>query len=220
MTLTLPLNLPPTLSLTLSLTHHFTGSAATEQARQDKISELHPANSARAELRYLMTTTAPMVLDDLFTAGPGPPHTSSTSPLIVNDPLNLTQWGIPLRVVNRYASLGVTKMFPWQIACLGVDDGKVLRGGTVYYSYLSPSLSLSLSSSLTLSLSLIACLGVDDGKVLRGGTVYYSYLSLSVSLSLSPSLTLTLSLSLIACLGVDDGKVLRGGSYLTSLDNR
>ena len=106
----------------------FIGSAAVEQARKDKISELHPANSARAELKYLMTTMAPNSLDDLFY---GLSHASNDfPPLFKNDPLSLAQWGIPLRVVNKYASIGVSKMFPWQIECLGVDDGRVLRGGT------------------------------------------------------------------------------------------
>ena len=106
---------------------NFTGPAAVEQARKDKISELHPANSARAELRYLMTTMAPNSLDDLFS---GLSYTrNESSPLFKNDPLSLSQWGIPLRVVNKYSSTGVSKMFPWQIECLGVDDGKALRGG-------------------------------------------------------------------------------------------
>ena len=107
---------------------NFTGSAAVEQARKDKISELHPANSARAELKYLMTTMAPNSLEDLFN---GLSHASSEfPPLFKNDPLSLAQWGIPLRVVNKYKSIGVSKMFPWQIECLGVDDGRVLSGGT------------------------------------------------------------------------------------------
>jgi hypothetical protein len=106
---------------------NFVGPAAIEQAKQDKISELHPANSARAELRYLMTTMAPNSLDDLLSAGPGSQNSSST--LFNNDPLALAQWGIPLRVVNKYFSMGVTRLFPWQIECLGVDDGNVLRGG-------------------------------------------------------------------------------------------
>jgi hypothetical protein len=106
---------------------NFVGPAAIEQAKQDKISELHPANSARAELRYLMTTMAPNSLDDLLSAGPGSQNSSST--LFNNDPLALSQWGIPLRVVDKYFSMGVTKLFPWQIECLGVDDGNVLRGG-------------------------------------------------------------------------------------------
>ena len=109
---------------------NFVGPAAIEQAKQDKISELHPANSARAELRYLMTTMAPNSLDDLLSAGPGSQNSSST--LFNNDPLALSQWGIPLRVVNKYISMGVKKLFPWQIECLGIDDGNVLRGGNYF----------------------------------------------------------------------------------------
>ena len=119
---------------------NFSGSAAVEQARQDKISELHPANSARAELKYLMTTMAPNCLDDLFNRDAG--TESAHSPLFKNDPLALAQWGIPLRVVNRYAALGVTKMFEWQIECLGVDEGNVLRGGAVQTCF--PFLNVSM----------------------------------------------------------------------------
>jgi hypothetical protein len=50
---------------------NFSGQEAVSQSKKDKISELHPANSARAELKYLMTTMAPQNLDDLFTSGPG-----------------------------------------------------------------------------------------------------------------------------------------------------
>ena len=106
---------------------NFVGPAAVEQAKQDKISELHPANSARAELKYLMSTMAPNSLDDLFNMGPG--SQKGTSSLFVTDPSALTQWGVPMRVVNRYSSMGVNALFPWQIECLGVDDGNILRGG-------------------------------------------------------------------------------------------
>lgn len=108
---------------------NFFGHEAVSQSKKDKISELHPANSARAELKYLMTTMAPQHLDDLFTSGPG----SGSFPLIANDPLDIGKWGVPLRVVNKYASLGVSKMFPWQIECLGVDDGKALKGGILIF---------------------------------------------------------------------------------------
>ena len=114
---------------------NFSGSTAVEQARQDKISELHPANSARAELRYLMTTMAPNRLDDLFNSVPS--SLNESLPLFENDPLALAQWGVPLRVVNRYSALGINRMFPWQIECLGVDDGKVLRGGKTLFFAIS-----------------------------------------------------------------------------------
>ena len=108
----------------------FVGQAAVDQARKDKISELHPAHSARAELRYLTATIAPNCLDDFFSADVG--GHSITPPLFKADPSALLQWGIPVRVVRRYASLGISKLFQWQIDCLGVDDGNVLRGGMTY----------------------------------------------------------------------------------------
>lgn len=111
---------------------NFVGPAAVDQAKKDKISELHPANSARAELRYLIATIAPNCLDDFFSTGMG--SNGVTSPLFQSDPSALLKWGIPLRVVKRYASLGITKLFQWQIDCLGVDDGNVLRGGTQIFS--------------------------------------------------------------------------------------
>lgn len=106
----------------------FVGQAAVDQAKKDKISELHPAHSARAELRYLIATIAPNCLDDFFSTDTG--SNRVTSSLFQSDPFSLSQWGIPVRVVKRYASLGITKLFQWQIDCLGVDDGNVLRGGT------------------------------------------------------------------------------------------
>ena len=105
----------------------YVGQAAVDQAKKDKISELHPAHSARAELRYLTATIAPNCLDDFFSADIG--SDSITSPLFKSDPSDLLHWGIPVRVVKRYASLGISKLFQWQIDCLGVDDGNVLRGG-------------------------------------------------------------------------------------------
>ena len=127
---------------------NFSGSTAVEQARQDKISELHPANSARAELRYLMTTMAPNRLDDLFNSVPS--SLNESLPLFENDPLALAQWGVPLRVVNRYSALGINRMFPWQIECLGVDDGKVLRGGkTLFFAISSKLLFIPSLTHLT-----------------------------------------------------------------------
>jgi hypothetical protein len=104
------------------------GSAAVEQSRRDKISDLHPANSARAELRYLMTSVAPRCLDDFFDLGNNS-DSAGFEPIIPPNPLDISQWGVPLRVVDRYAAMGVTKLFPWQVDCLGIDDGKVLGGG-------------------------------------------------------------------------------------------
>lgn len=63
----------------------YTGFEAIEQSRKDKINQLHPASTARSELRYLMNTTAPRSLDDIFTGGPG--GLSGSSQLIDNDPL-------------------------------------------------------------------------------------------------------------------------------------
>lgn len=108
----------------------FVGQAAVDQAKKDKISELHPAHSARAELRYLTVTMAPNCLDDFFSADIG--GNSITPPLFKSDPSALLQWGIPVQVVRKYASLGIRKLFQWQIDCLGVDDGNVLRGGMTY----------------------------------------------------------------------------------------
>ena len=108
----------------------FVGQAAVDQAKKDKISELHPAHSARAELRYLTATMAPNCLDDFFSADIG--GNSISPPLFKSDPSALLQWGIPVRVVRKYASLGISELFQWQIDCLGVDDGNVLRGGMTY----------------------------------------------------------------------------------------
>jgi hypothetical protein len=108
----------------------FFGQAAVDQAKKDKISELHPAHSARAELRYLTATMAPNCLDDFFSSDVG--GNSITPPLFISDPSALLQWGIPVRVVRKYSTLGISKLFQWQIDCLGVDDGNVLRGGMTY----------------------------------------------------------------------------------------
>ena len=112
------------------------GAMALQQSRIDRSSKQHPANSARSELQYLMTYRAPNTLDSLFdsddTYGPGMAEISSQ--FLQNDPLDLVTWGVPVRVVNKYASVGIYKMFPWQIECLGIDEGKVLRGGNFIYS--------------------------------------------------------------------------------------
>ena len=110
------------------------GTEAIEQSKHDRISKMHPSNSARFELHYLTSTQAPNSLEDIFNhAGPGLGDTYNNKSDIVNtfsiDPLDLASWGIPIRVVKSYNNIGINKMFPWQIDCLGVDDGKVLRGG-------------------------------------------------------------------------------------------
>ena len=109
------------------------GALALQQSRVDRSSKLHPANSARSELQYLMTFTAPNTLDSLFISN-GPGIADISSQFVQNDPLDLVTWGVPVRVVNKYASVGIYKMFPWQIECLGIDEGKVLRGGNLIYS--------------------------------------------------------------------------------------
>ena len=112
------------------------GAMALQQSRMDRSSKQHPANSARSELQYLMTHTAPNTLDDLFVSNAFHDRGMDdiSSQFVQNDPLDLVSWGVPVRVVNKYAIAGISKMFPWQIECLGIDDGKVLRGGNLIYS--------------------------------------------------------------------------------------
>ena len=117
-----------------------TGAPAVTQSRIDRNSQHHPNNSARAELRYLMRPggQAPQSLEDVLGAGAavggaGGGNDTSCS-FVQSDPHDLTTWGVPVRVANRYAQQGIKHMFPWQIECLGTDGGRVLRGGNLVYS--------------------------------------------------------------------------------------
>ena len=47
---------------------------------------------------------------------------------------SMSFWGIPLVTVERYERAGVKTLFDWQVDCLLVDDGKVLRGGNLVYT--------------------------------------------------------------------------------------
>ncbi|XP_030850352.1 DNA polymerase theta [Strongylocentrotus purpuratus] len=54
----------------------------------------------------------------------------STSP--ARDQLLLSSWGLPDVVLQQYHRAGITKMFPWQVECLGA--GRVLEGGNLVYA--------------------------------------------------------------------------------------
>jgi len=91
------------------------GMDAYRQAKLDKESEgsLH---HARKELRRLMEAV-------------------DTNPLDSDPALQLlSTWGLPPTVIAKYANRGVTTLFQWQVDCLLVNDGKVLRGGNLIYS--------------------------------------------------------------------------------------
>ncbi|KAI1903803.1 hypothetical protein AGOR_G00030970 [Albula goreensis] len=49
-----------------------------------------------------------------------------------SDKLLLSSWGLPKPILDRYRSLGVTRMFEWQAECLTL--GKVLEGKNLVYS--------------------------------------------------------------------------------------
>jgi hypothetical protein len=108
------------------------GASAVEQSKRDKISDLHPANTARAELRYLMNSVAPRCLDDFFACINS--DSLGLEPIIAPDPLDISQWGVPLKVVDRYNAMGVSRLFTWQVDCLGIDNGKVLQGGELLFT--------------------------------------------------------------------------------------
>ncbi|OQV13803.1 DNA polymerase theta [Hypsibius exemplaris] len=48
------------------------------------------------------------------------------------EPVDLSQWGLPEKVVKAYQKSGVSSMFSWQAECL--NRGRVLDGGNLVYS--------------------------------------------------------------------------------------
>ena len=46
--------------------------------------------------------------------------------------LKLSSWDLPPAVLESYRSIGITKMFEWQVQCLTIGD--ILNGGNLVYS--------------------------------------------------------------------------------------
>jgi DNA polymerase theta len=49
-----------------------------------------------------------------------------------NDPLSLKSWGLPKEALDKYESIGITKLFQWQVDAL--TTGRALSGGNLIYS--------------------------------------------------------------------------------------
>jgi len=72
--------------------------------------------TARYELKYLMTMTNPTswIIENM--------HDPELAVLS-----QLKSWSIPNTVIQRYERMKVKSLFPWQIECLTVDQGAVLK---------------------------------------------------------------------------------------------
>ena len=49
-----------------------------------------------------------------------------------DNPLNLSSWGLPTAVLDKYHSLGIRRLFQWQVDAL--RTGRALTGGNLIYS--------------------------------------------------------------------------------------
>ena len=49
-----------------------------------------------------------------------------------NDPINLSSWGLPDAVLDKYHSMGIRRLFQWQVEAL--RTGGALSGGNLVYS--------------------------------------------------------------------------------------
>ena len=80
--------------------------------------------------RDLINQTTSKVKDDEKSEieDTSPRTTPSASQLLISE------WGLPSSVQESYKEKGITSMFPWQVECLMVNDGKVLEGGNLVYS--------------------------------------------------------------------------------------
>lgn len=75
--------------------------------------------------------------------------------------LQLSNWGLPAPVVQKYAEKKITALFPWQVECL--QTGKVLNKGNLIYS--APT-----SSGKTLVAELLMLKTIFDQKK-KGTTI-------------------------------------------------
>ena len=85
-------------------------------SRVDKQCLVNPMKTARYELKYLMTMTNPIswIIENM--------HDPELTVLS-----QLKSWSIPNAVILRYERMRVKSLFPWQIECLTVDQGAVLK---------------------------------------------------------------------------------------------
>ena len=104
----------------------FIGSDAVRKAKEDKESLLNPQRTIRAEFSSLVNRfcSSETVISNL------------KSELDVKIKLlELYSWGFPKAVINRYFNMKkVSKLFQWQVDCLTVDNGIVLKGRNLVYS--------------------------------------------------------------------------------------
>jgi hypothetical protein len=128
----------------------YTGGEAVRKARLDQQSENHPSKTARFELKYLTTAmSADSIMAILKSESisaqhhsivsnvggnktvlkfPGASPTGTASATSDSALLHLSSWGFPQAVLDRYAKMKVTRLFPWQIDCLTCCEGAVLAG--------------------------------------------------------------------------------------------
>lgn len=104
----------------------YSGSEAMLKARQDQYSETHPAQILRRELMYCAVTTPSEKIDGM--------HDNNYEEYLFQQ-MQLAFWGIPPKLLSRYSSCKIFSLFPWQVECLSVDDGKVFyEGKNLIYS--------------------------------------------------------------------------------------
>jgi superfamily II DNA/RNA helicase len=98
----------------------FSGVEAINKSHFEKYSSTHPSQLMRSEFLYSMQCC--------FVSSLLIEYNNSKQNLISSVLTSLSSWGIPSRILARYKKERITKLFPWQIDCLLIENGIVFEG--------------------------------------------------------------------------------------------
>jgi superfamily II DNA/RNA helicase len=98
----------------------YSGVEAINKSHYEKYSSSHPSQLMRSEFLYSMKCCS---VSSLLAE-----YNNFKYNLIASFLTSLSSWGIPCRILERYQKERITKLFPWQIDCLLIENGLVFEG--------------------------------------------------------------------------------------------
>jgi hypothetical protein len=138
----------------------YAGPEAVKRSRHEKYSQNHPCQLARHDFLYSMQSLH--VATILF-------HFQTN----INSLLLLENWGLPANILRRYGQHKISKLFPWQVDCLLVDNGVVFQG-TKNLIYSAPtSGGKTLVSELLILKKLSTTMTLGDPKSNPRKTIFF-----------------------------------------------
>jgi superfamily II DNA/RNA helicase len=138
----------------------YAGTEAVKRSRHEKYSQNHPCQLARHEFLYSMQSLHLATI--LF-------HFQTNK----NSLLLLENWGLPANILRRYSQHKISKLFPWQVDCLLVDNGVVFQG-TKNLIYSAPtSGGKTLVSELLILKKLSTTMTLGDPKSNPRKTIFF-----------------------------------------------